>query len=432
MNHRVARQFAFLLLTLASMAAFLASGCGVNVSASPPTITGDDGAVAQCTVLPCLSDEAWDPISCSCQVISQIPDAAPLCSNLRCAGNDVIEVINSACFCVPIGSTSPPSDATMPVATIDAAPDATFDDGDYFDVTSPPDVGDDVSPCANYPPNYCGNGYALNDSCQCVPCPNTCPAGQTPGASCNNCIACNNSCPAGLVAGPSCTCVPPGTPNLPPDAGGPNCTLEGSYTCAANSWCPLGTCPDGKTEYGCYCDATGKSTCALECPAPPPCQIPGEGTCPYGSVCVYGSCSSASDTQFACSCSQNGQAYCSTVSCDAGIYGPDAGPGSDGGVTCLLEGYVNCNAGSFCSVGTCPDGTQIGCTCNEDGTASCDLNCPTPKPCNIPGEGTCPYGMQCTFGTCGGSTTSQLSCYCYGTSVSCYTTPCGQVGADGH
>jgi hypothetical protein len=421
------------------MAAFLASGCSGGVSVAPgnPTISGDDAAIAECTVLPCLSDEAWDPVSCSCQVIDQLPDAAPSCRALRCAGNDVIEVLNGECVCVAIGTPTPPIDATAPIGVLDAASDSTTSDAPsitYFDAPYPIDVGPpDTGYCPFYPNNYCGNGYTLSNtpSCQCVPCAATCPAGQSPGPNCNGCVACNYNCPAGLVAGDNCSCVPPGTASTPPkDPGGPSCMLEGTYTCAAGSWCPLGTCPDGKTEYGCYCDATGKSTCALECPTPPPCQIPGQGTCPYGSQCVYGSCSSASDTELACSCYQNGQAYCSTVSCDAGISGPDAGS-SDGGVTCLLEGYTTCNAGSFCAVSTCPDGTQVGCTCNADGTATCDLTCPTPKPCTIPGEGTCPYGSQCTFGTCNGNSGSLLSCYCNGTSVSCYTMSCSQVAFDG-
>ena len=88
--------------------------------------------------------------------------------------------------------------------------------------------------------------------------------------------------------------------------------------------------------------------------------------------------------------------------------------------------------GQYCQLGTCPDGTPYGCTCNADGTTTCNLVCPPPAPCVIPGEGTCPYGQSCTYGTCNGTSGSQLTCYCQGSYASCYTTSCGgSSGAEG-
>ena len=292
------------------------------------------------------------------------------------------------------------------------------------------------SPYCYYPP-YCGNGYMVDSNCQCVLCAQTCPLGQTQGYACSGCVACN-ACPQGLVAGPNCSCVPPGTEAGPPppvdsgDGGGPACVLEGYYTCAAGSWCQLGTCPDNVTQYGCYCDATGKATCDLSCPKPPACSIPGQAACPYGSQCVYGSCADPAATLLVCSCYSGGSAYCSTTTCgEGGVPYQDAGPPADAGVTCLLEGYTTCSAGQFCSLGTCPGGTQYGCFCNQDGTATCNLTCPPAPPCQIPGEGECAFGSQCTFGTCGGGSGTLLSCYCGYGGASCNTYQCTEGGFGG-
>jgi hypothetical protein len=320
-------------------------------------------------------------------------------------------------------------------------PDTSIYDVYYppYDVYYPPDVGDDV----NCPPYYCGNGYTTDQFCQCVPCNSTCPYGQQAGPGCNGCVACPYQCPANFDYGPNCGCVPHGTEaGAPPptdggDGGGVTCQIEGYYSCTAGSWCELGICPGGTTQYGCYCNMDGTATCDLSCPVPPPCAIPGQGTCPYGAQCVYGSCANNPNGDLlVCSCNSGGpsggSAYCYTASCadggpfigDGGIF--EDGGGNDAGVTCLLEGYRSCSAGSFCSLGTCPNGTtQYGCLCNADGTATCDLTCPAPPPCVIPGEGTCPYGTQCTFGTCNGGVGTTLTCYCaYGGSANCYTSSC--------
>jgi hypothetical protein len=232
-----------------------------------------------------------------------------------------------------------------------------------------------------------------------------------------------------------------------PDAsdGGVSCLLEGYNSCAAGSWCRLGTCPDGTTQYGCYCNANGTATCSLTCPVPAPCTIPGQASCPVGSQCLYGSCTNnPSGALLVCSCNAYGGYYgdagsggnsasCYTASCaDGGPQYLDAGNPVDGGVTCLLEGYTSCPAGSWCALGTCPGGQQYGCQCNQDGTATCDLVCPQPAPCQIPGEGTCPYGQQCVFGCNGTTSGTGLSCSCnyYGGSAYCSTVSCSSVGRD--
>jgi hypothetical protein len=351
-------------------------------------------------------------------------------------------------------SLPPPEDATVS-PTLDAAtappPDATviypYDGGGDLDASY---IGDafiypiDGSYC--YVDLYgCPPGYSSAPGCNCSPCDNTCPAGQSPGPSCA-CTTCTVTCPAGFRYGDGCNCVPQGvdagpmpTPDAS-DAGVTSCQIEGYVTFPAGSWYMLGVCPDGKTQYGCYCNADGTSTCSLDCPQSAACVIPGHPDCPPGSSCVYGSCADdPSGDLLVCSCSsyggEGGMAYCYTASCADGgaLYLPDAG-GADGGVTCNLEGYITCPAGSFCPIGTCPDGTtQYGCTCNQDGRATCNLTCPPPPPCDIPGEGTCPYGSQCIFGCPAGTTTGTgLSCSCgYGTTASCFTAPCSQLATDG-
>jgi hypothetical protein len=429
------RHIAHWLLAVGAMTFLLANAaCGGTAVLS--TEYGDDANFGQCTPLPCPSNLGWDPVTCACDVSGddagipvEIEDATATCAALRCPSGFVTERLSTGCAC--IHPVPPSEDATTEEidASVSDAPTTSYEDVYTYDVS------DYDGGCGFI--YDCGNGYSQNSNCQCVRCDDTCPAGESPGDNCVGCIACPYKCPVGLVSGPDCSCVPPGTTTTGPvdagDGGGPTCEIAGYLQCAAGSWCALGTCPDNKTQFGCYCDASGHSTCQLECPTPPPCTIPGEGTCPYGSQCAFGSCSSASDTQLVCSCYQNGQAYCSTTSCEAGAFvGPDSGSGS--GVTCLLEGYLTCNAGSFCSVATCPDGTtQVGCFCNADGTATCQVDCPPPPPCVIPGEGTCPFGSQCTFGTCNGSSGTLLSCSCnYGsTSASCYTYPCSQASFDG-
>jgi hypothetical protein len=112
--------------------------------------------------------------------------------------------------------------------------------------------------------------------------------------------------------------------------------------------------------------------------------------------------------------------------------GVDAGPppqeaGIDGGTGCTLEGYTDCALGTWCQLGTCPDNaTQYGCYCDSSGQATCNLNCPAPPSCSIPGLGTCPANQTCVYGQCDGDSGSLLACSCgYGGSAYCDTLPCG-------
>jgi hypothetical protein len=485
------RPFPLLLLAVALAALLLA--CGGRSQGPSGDLGVDSGDGGACAPVPCPSNLPWDPVTCSCGGGSTVDGGSlPIdvdataggCSGARCPDGYVLTMLGAQCACVPHSVPAggeggpdapysydapyyPPADAQLlypadarvyadaPYVSYDASSSSV--DGGYYG-------GDDGGggyyggydggyycyPYYGYYGNPCGTGYVRDQYCGCVACAETCPPGQTPGVGCSACVACPYSCPAGFVDGPGCTCVPRGTDAgiiTPPvdageagvgaDAGGVTCVLEGYYSCAAGSWCQLGVCPDGKTQYGCYCSPDGKATCDLSCPVPPPCTIPGEGTCPYGAQCVYGSCAAdPGGALLVCSCYSSGTAYCSTTSCaDGGAWYIDAGaPPADAGVTCLLEGYVSCNAGSYCSLGTCPDGkTPYGCFCNADGTATCDLTCPPAPPCDIPGEGLCPYQTQCVYGTCSGGAGTLLSCYCgYGGSASCYTYPCseGGVGAD--
>ena len=362
-------------------------------------------------------------------------DTTTGCAGITCPPGGVLTLQANGCFCVSQGDASESSDASAISEDATAASEAGVGPSDAsYDSLYVSDSG-----CPSY--YACSAGYSLNANCDCEPCANSCPTGQVPGPGCNGCIACSTACPAGFDDGPSCGCVPHGTnpvPTPPADAGnGVTCLLEGDQSCGAGSWCEMGLCPDGTTQYGCYCNADGTATCSLTCPAGPSCPIPGHADCAPGHQCVYGSCASASsDALLICSCNQygdGGTAYCYTASCaDGGPPLPDAGAGNSGGVTCLLAGYSTCNAGSWCSLGTCPDGTtQYGCFCNEDGTATCNLVCPQPPPCDIPGEGTCPYGTSCNFG-CGSQTGTGLTCYCGpGGSARCNTIPCNQLRSDG-
>jgi hypothetical protein len=290
---------------------------------------------------------------------------------------------------------------------------------------------------------YCGNGYSANEYCECVPCANVCPPGQMPAAGCGACTACSQllNCPVGFDEGPNCGCVPHGVDAGPPpppadaglDGGSAGCVLEGYQTCAVGAWCQLGTCPDEKTQYGCYCNADGTATCNLACPAPPVCTIPGLGTCAAGSECAFGTCSGDAGSLLYCDCQSTGDVYCNTISCADSYYLPEAGasPG-DAGPSCYLQGYTQCPVGQYCQLGTCPSGTPYGCTCNADGTTRCNLVCPPPGPCMIPGLGTCPYGQDCTFGSCDAGSGSELVCYCeQNGEATCYSSACGAVGGEG-
>jgi hypothetical protein len=391
---------------------------------------------AGCAPEPCPSSAPWNPVTCSCDAafadagLVDDVDGTSGCPAMPCPSGSVLTHQGGACFCLfqpsdagapdsTLRDATPPSDTGVP----DVVDDENLDVFQYFDAPYYPYDGQ----CYSY--YDCGPGYALSASCTCEPCTATCPNGEMPGTGCNGCIACTKTCPTGFDDGPSCSCVPHGTeagPMQPPDAGGVTCRLGAYQTCSAGAWCELGVCQDGKTQYGCYCNADGTATCSLTCPVPPSCTIPGQAAvCPPGRECVYGSCSDPSAELLVCQCSSygdGGSAYCYTTSCgEGGPYLPDAGTGD---VTCMLEGYTPCSAGSWCSLGTCPDGTQYGCTCNADGTATCDLNCPPPPSCNVPGEGTCPYGTSCIFG-CSGAAGTGLSCYCeYGGSASCSTISC--------
>jgi hypothetical protein len=423
-----------LLLLLASIAAAaLVTGCGgrtPELVIDPGDAAGLDGgnfedvAVA-CAPTPCPSDAPWDPALCAC-VYGPGPDAEPsppgptMCPQI-CDPPSVVEMIGQTCACVFVPDDASPGYDAPYVDDVWIYP--TYDSSLPVYDSQPvyPDVG-----CPYF--YYCGAGYYLSTGCQCLQCPaDSCAPGQTPGTNCSSCTQCTTKCPAGFHYGQGCGCAPDGVdagPVTSRDAG-TNCTIGGYQTIPAGSWYAMGTCQDNVTQYGCYCNTDGTATCSLTCPAPAPCNIPGEGTCPYGSQCVYGTCSSSSSSLLVCSCYNSGSASCYTYKCgDSGYpFAMDAGNTNDGGATCLLEGYYSCNAGSFCGLGTCPDGTQYGCTCHADGTADCNLNCPPPAPCDIPGQGSCPYGSQCTFG-CGSGQTSGLSCYCYGSGASCNTISC--------
>jgi hypothetical protein len=421
---------------------------------------GDDGGVVGTEdgggcgfVSPCPSGAPWDPAVCACVLQDDagqpyMVDAASTCPDIACPQGTFFEQVGNQCMCVTY-----PVDASVDdvwVGYDSGVPDSYVGYDQYVGYDSPITYYDAYPQDAPYYydspfcgfPVYCGTGYTSDQYCNCVRCSLTCPAGQEPAAGCGSCQACQTyACPAGFDQGPNCGCVPHGLDAGPPPPpadgggdGGAGCVLESYNQCALGSWCPLGTCPDNKTQYGCYCNNDGTATCNLNCPAPPVCNIPGLGTCATGQTCLFGQCQGDAGSILYCSCQYGGQAYCNTLSCANNYFG-DAGPTdagtSDAGPSCFLEGYQQCPVGQYCQLGSCQDGTPYGCTCNADGTTDCNLICPPPAPCTIPGLGTCPYNQTCTFGSCTSSTSTQLSCYCqYGGQASCYTTNCGGgVGA---
>jgi hypothetical protein len=412
------------------------------------TSLDDGGDAGPCSESVCPANKVWNPASCVCESVhdakSQVPpDATAQCPPILCPAGWVQGMVGGQCACLSVDASivvdaMPPTDTGSDVHRADASVDAPHDS--TADTYVPPDDApifidspyDSPYSCG---PTACGPGYEATPSCVCVACTNTCPAGESPTAGCGGCTPCGYKCPVGFVYGTGCSCGPPGTdagPNAG-DGGGVTCMLEGYLSCSAGSWCQLGICPDNTTQYGCYCNPDGTASCDLTCPVPPPCTIPGLGTCAYGAQCVFNGCAgNASSTELVCNCNSGGNASCYTSPCSEGGVGPGTDAG-DGGVTCLLEGYYPCSAGSWCPLGTCPDNTtQYGCTCNADGTATCQLTCPAPAPCTIPGEGTCPYATSCIFGTCSGSSGTQLSCYCNsGGYATCNTIPCGPVDAGG-
>jgi hypothetical protein len=62
--------------------------------------------------------------------------------------------------------------------------------------------------------------------------------------------------------------APEGASDLPDAASDASlgCYLQGYIYCPVDTWCPLGTCPDGITPYGCTCNPDGSTTCTLDCP----------------------------------------------------------------------------------------------------------------------------------------------------------------------
>jgi hypothetical protein len=449
---RIALQLCALLLAVLLVAC---GGRSDSLGQGNPGDQADDGSSfetdggSSCLPMPCPSEAPWNPSLCACELLDDggepvLVDASPQCGDIACPAYTFLEVLDNECLCVayPEEDASPPEDGGPDV---DDAPYYYFPDSSpvddapyyYYDVY-PVEAAPGDGPYCGYV--YCSPGYMTDAYCNCVACNTVCPLGEMPQYGCGECAPCTTVCPAGFTqTGPNCGCVPQGVdagPPPPPEAGvdaGAGCSLEGYTQCPPNSWCSLGTCGDGKTQYGCYCNADGTTTCNLACPQPPACEIPGLGTCPSGTSCLYGACQGDAGSLLYCQCN-NGSTYCDTLPCSEAYYFQDAGP-SDGGPSvdagpgCYLEGYTQCPTGSYCALGTCPNGSQYGCTCNADGTTDCNLSCPPPGPCTIPGLGTCPYGQNCTFGSCSSSASTELICYCEnGGYANCYSASCGGQG----
>ncbi|MGH7734485.1 MAG: hypothetical protein ACREOE_12495, partial [Gemmatimonadales bacterium] len=372
---------AFPVLLVAAAGALLLLACGGTAvergsNGDGGGITGSDSAT--CDVLPCPSNASWDPTLCEC-----VTSPGSGCGDVMCPRGQSVQYLHGSCVCQLVDNGSDASDGDLLDADVSDSTDGqpadvtSFDEGPAVD--SPYDY--DVQPSYDGMPyyadgypvdqevycgysSYCGPGYtweASNGYCQCVACQMVCPNGETPDNSCTSCVACTTACPAGFYVGQNCNCIPDGVDAGPPPIieagpmtgeGGstPGCTLEGYRTCPLGSWCELGVCPDNKTQYGCYCDTAGNTTCNLACPQPQACTIPGLGTCAAGQACIFGAsaCQGDSGSVLECSCYSNGgNASCYSLSCAQyeSYYGPDSGFDSgpsdtDGGPSCYLQGYT--------------------------------------------------------------------------------------------
>ncbi len=307
-----------------------------------------------------------------------------------------------------------------------------------------PDSGliGDGSPWDVYIPDsscfaFCPPGYVQTPECSCVstfPDDGGCVC--TPyGCNCGFDASCA-PCPSGTqLDSNDCQCIPLDA-SVDAHAGndasvGPGCWLEGYQYCPGDTWCELGSCPNG-TQTGCYCNANCKASCSVECPPPAPCYIPSFGDCPAGASCAVGPCPNPADGSVVCFCSQDGTFSCDSSCNGASDGGPETGPTpTDAGPGCYLSvgygypygpygGTEFCASGTFCELGVCPDGvTQYGCFCNADGTASCSLSCPPPPPCYVPGYGDCAVNTTCTVGMCPNNG-GPINCTCYqGGSYTC-------------
>jgi hypothetical protein len=326
---------------IAAVAATIVVACGGQSDFGPGGVGGSDGGSSSgsgsggtvanedagpsnpCTdVCPLGTGPYPVPPLCECPALPIdagpifIEDATAPCAGLTCPEGSYPTYDGGACGCTWYEEDAGPG----------GYPDAPYypEDAPYYYPDAPYYPYD-----AACPPTACGEGYEATPECQCIACANSCPPGETPNAGCTACAACPDPCPSGFEFGEGCGCKPIGANDAaaPPADAGIYCEIGGYGQCAAGSWCELGVCQDGVTQYGCYCDASGVATCDLTCPPPPPCNIPGLGTCAYGQECTYGSCSDAGAV-LSCFCESAGQAYCYTTGCgaDAGvIYVDDAG-----------------------------------------------------------------------------------------------------------
>src|SRR6202142_1267414 len=298
----------------ALLALAVLSACGGQAG------NGTAGDSAVCSVTSCSANETWNPASCACEGVdtgapgdtgapsetgappdtgapsdtgaphdtgtprdaAEPPDASDAtveCAGPLCSGGSVLGLVGGACVCVPVDA-GPDQDRTTPNDAshgpdADAqreALDATVQDGSR--------PVQEASPADSF---YESPDVTYGDPGASSPCSLACPAGQTGSFDCVGCVACPIGCPAGFEYGAECGCIPHGVDAGVDsgDAGGVACLLEGYDECAPGSWCGLGICPHGNTQYGCYCNRDGTATCQLVCPSPPPCTIPGLGTCAY-------------------------------------------------------------------------------------------------------------------------------------------------------
>jgi len=111
------------------------------------------------------------------------------------------------------------------------------------------------------------------------------------------------------------------------------------------------------------------------------CTIPGGGTCAIDSICRVGTCPDGV-TPVSCMCMPDGTLGRCTGACppvDGGAAAVDAGAPADGGATrCALPGGGTCEIGAVCTIALCPDGvTPVSCMCLAGGMLGrCTGACP--------------------------------------------------------
>ena len=219
--------------------------------------------------------------------------------------------------------------------------------------------------------------------------------------------------------------------------------LLANVTCDYGQFCCEG---DGKCvpENSCYCDGStfycfasdATLTCPSVCPEEPPlmneaCDIDYRYQCFYGDAVVCDDPDYSSDFEHQCGC-YNGQFYCYSSTCPLPC---PATPPVDGDACSAPFINDGCNYGEFCCGDECiPDktcycaGTSISCY-EGGGSLTCPEVCPTEPPmtndsCELDDRYLCEYGDAFVCEDSGYSFDYEKQCFCYDGTFHCNSNAC--------